>query len=270
MKRHLKLLHILGLLAAFLPFLLQCGSASDGTSQSTAKTALTGEISNLDTEAKLFELGGQEVDFSAAGFEGGTEDDLADGEDVEVEGSLAEGEVIEAEAVKFEDNNDVEAGKIKIKADVDAVDSEMGTITLRGLQPLIFKADAATKLVSFNSLAELASGDHIKIKAIMDGFSGQLTATEIKLMNMLPKGKISIKAEIEEIDMTAGTLKVAGVSIDFAQIESFFLERGIAVDVAAVLGGASAGDEISIKGSINLSTGAVTLEEIKVKNEGIL
>ncbi|MBI2092248.1 MAG: hypothetical protein HYT75_04555 [Deltaproteobacteria bacterium] len=241
MKRHLKLLHILGLLAAFLPFLLQCGSASDGTSQSTAKTALTGEISNLDTEAKLFELGGQEVDFSAAGFEGGTEDDLADGEDVEVEGSLAEGEVIEAEAVKFEDNNDVEAGKIKIKADVDAVDSEMGTITLRGLQPLIFKADAATKLVSFNSLAELASGDHIKIKAIMDGFSGQLTATEIK-----------------------------GVSIDFAQIESFFLERGIAVDVAAVLGGASAGDEISIKGSINLSTGAVTLEEIKVKNEGIL
>lgn len=269
MKRHLR--YLAGLTVMLLPFISQCGGtsgggASDGMSQTLAKTALSGAVSDLDLETMSFELDGQEVDFSNATFEGGTEDDLANGEDVQVEGSLGSDNVLSAVEVKFEDEADMEAGKVKIRANVDAVDAEVGTITLQGLQPLVVKVDATTtQFVGLGSLAELASGNHVKIKAVIDGASGQLLATQVKLKHVQPKEKIAVKVDVENIDMTAMTLQVAGMVLEFAQIENFFLERGITISIADILSGAEIGDEVSVKGSLDLSTGAIMLKAIEVE-----
>ncbi len=160
------------------------------------------------TSAQSFSLGSIAVITNAdTEFEDGSSADLGLGVRVEVEGEFNEDGVLVADEVEFE----IESN-IRVRATVEAVDAEAGTITICGVT---FNANLNTRfddkseaeLTTF-SLANIEAGDTVRLDSFRSA-DGSLTATHIRREN--PHDSIELQDVATAID--ANSLSILGVSI---------------------------------------------------------
>jgi len=160
------------------------------------------------TSAESFSIGGIAVITNAdTEFEDGSAADLGLGVRVEVEGEFNEDGVLVADEVEFE----IES-TIRVRATVDAVDVEAGTITICGVT---FNASLNTRFddksdarLSTFGLANIEVGDTVRLDSFRTA-DGSLTATRIRRED----SRDSIELQDVATAIDADTLSILGVTI---------------------------------------------------------
>ncbi len=168
---------------------------------------LKGLVKNLDTSATTFQIGNQTIDYSAANLDF----TLKDGQVVEVksrDGFDGNGTLLASE-IELEDEDgkrlEAEAGaELEIEGVITAlVDPQNGRIEVNG-QPVQLALDD-TGL----DLTNLQAGMRIKVEGRVDE-NGVLVVEELKRK---PKAELEIAAQVEAVDVAAGTLTLLGQTI---------------------------------------------------------
>ncbi len=174
---------------------------------------LKGVIANLDTANQTFTIGPQTIDYSGANLDLGDLADLADGLFVEVKSTTgfdADG-VLVASKVELEGDGkrEIEApeGKeLEIEGVITAViDPQNGIVEVNG-QRVQLSASTEGEGLDLNNLA---AGMKVKVEGKVNA-DGILVAEEAKAK---PKAELEIAAQVEGVDVNAGTLTLLGQTI---------------------------------------------------------
>jgi hypothetical protein len=167
------------------------------------ETEIEGFISDTASLVSMnqFTLGsGQVIRISAATlFVGGARTDLAVGMKIEAEGPIVGG-ILMAEKISIKDN-------IRINANVTAVDTTAGTITILGLR---VGFTSGTRLGNFTDPATLV-GKNVEIRGILTATG--LVATRIDLKNAVPAVTAFIRGPVSAVS-PPNSLTIAGLVIN--------------------------------------------------------
>ncbi|HYL01119.1 MAG TPA: DUF5666 domain-containing protein, partial [Steroidobacteraceae bacterium] len=169
-----------------------------------------GLITNF-MSATQFDVGGQAVTTtSSTMYTNGTASDLANNVKVEVEGMLNSSNVLVASSIRFEHN-----GAVELQANVTAIDTTAGTLTLLGVQVSVnsmtrFEDNSSAQVQMF-SLSNVSVGDTVKVRGFENPVgSGMVVATSLER-------EPPMTTVIVQGPFTAGTspdFMVLGITID--------------------------------------------------------
>ncbi len=207
---------------------------------------LEGVVSSVNADKTEFVLNGQTVLVdSGTEFENGTADALTVDAKLEVEGTLnADGKLV-ADEIKFRHE-----ASIKIRANVEAIDTTAGTITVLGqtvfvnsLSMLIGKQDDEVK--HDFSLGTLAVGDSVDLHIAIE--NGMLVATKLE-----HDGDIGTTMDVK---LQGPVTAISGTQVTIA---------GITVELSALLnmGSVQVGDTLEITGLF--SNGVLTANTAEI------
>lgn len=168
---------------------------------------IEGLVSNYNVDVSTFDIQGQAVDASSATL---FPDSLVlvDGITLEAEGPIVDG-VLKAEKIKQKGN------KIKVTASISAIDLDNETISFdfNGTE-IVVRVNAQTEMEDLNenriTIADLAVGDVVKIKAFNDGTS-TINAYGLEISEST---EVGVEAAIEAFDAVNNKLTVLGVEFD--------------------------------------------------------
>ena len=170
---------------------------------------LKGVIANLDTAAQTFTIGQQTIDYSGANLDLGDLTDLANDLFVEVKSTQGfSNGVLIASKVELEGDGkrEIEApeGKeLEIEGVITAViDPQNGIVEVNGQRVQLSASTEGEGL----DLSNLAAGMKVKVEGKVNA-DGVLVAEEAKGK---PKAELEIAAQVEAVDVDAGTLILLG------------------------------------------------------------
>jgi hypothetical protein len=176
---------------------------------------------------------------------------LADGVKVEVKGTMSSG-VLVAEKIQAERESNIEAtGTV----DSSAVDAASGTFSLDGIlftvtSSTIFRDESAANVEHF-SLADLATGDPLKVNAYLDG-TGKLIASKVERAEHAVQTSLQAPVSAKATDQ----LTMLGLTVDISGIT-------FAPDQAAFLASITLNSTvIKVRGSVSGSTFTATQASI--------
>jgi Domain of unknown function (DUF5666) len=212
--------------------------ANDSGAETNDALRVGGPIRNLDFAAKTFTVDGLAIDATAAAFENGTVNDLAQGRRVRVYGAYA--------------NSKLNATRIKfVKNQGDALVELTGAITdfvsassfkLRGVPVNA----SGTSIVFVNgTAADLVLGANVKIQGVVD--SNQVKPSTITFVTVPGRGLggpslviNELEGGVYEFDAAAGTFKINGTVVKIGDTTRFEgvrenLRNGVKVEVYGTL-----------------------------------
>ncbi len=174
---------------------------------------LRGVIANLDTTNQTFTIGPQTIDYSGANLDLGELTDLANDLFVEVKSTAGfdDNSVLIASEVELEGDGkreiEVPEGKeLEIEGVITAViDPQNGIVEVNG-QPVQLSASTEGEGLDLNNLA---AGMKVKVEGKVNA-DGVLVAEEAKAK---PKAELEIAAQVEGVDVNAGTLTLLGQTV---------------------------------------------------------
>ena len=220
-----------------------------------------GFITALRLANNEFDLGSLTVRFNnATQFRRGSSSDLALNREVEVEGSIDDQGTLIAREIEFEAHDAIE-----IEAFVDAVDINAGTVDLLGITISVNAntriRDKRDDIPDFN-ISDIAVGDFLEIRAVED--AGTYAAG--RLERDKADNDISLQGFVDAIDVSANTLTLESVVVDFSSPSVEFEEvNGSPLSKDAFLSALSIGSLIEVKGSYNGSS--ILAEELEFEDD---
>jgi len=153
-----------------------------------------------------FTLGTTEVQAANAVYLGGTIDEVAVGQKLEVEGTIS-GNVITASKVKFK------AG-VRIESNVVVVSGS--TLTLDGLPGITVSVNGQTEFKKVADLAGLAKDNNVRIRG-RQGAGNTVIATEVEFRNAKPDSKVTLQG----VEQSAADpfITILGTTIDTSGLQ---------------------------------------------------
>jgi len=153
-----------------------------------------------------FMLGTTEVQAANAVYLGGTKDEVAVGQNLEVEGTIS-GNVITASKVKFR------AG-VRIESNVVVVSGS--TLTLDGLTGITVSVNGQTEFKKVANLAGLAKDNNVRIRG-RQGAGNTVIATEVELIDPKADTKVSLQGVVQSA--ADPVITILGIPIDTSSLE---------------------------------------------------
>lgn len=203
-----------------------------------------------------FRVGTVEVRVSGATvFVGGEAQDVVVGTELDVKGSLAAG-VVTARVVEFEAN-------VRIEADIASIAGDL--IACKGLPGLVVRVDALTDIDGdAKSLADLVSGDHIRVRARVAGAS---TVVAEEIVETSADTTLEFLGPVDASPVPSSPVfHMLGVAIDTASIRDgdFESPSGAALDRAGFFAFLTPGRLVAVKG--DLSGGEAVWDQADLKD----
>jgi hypothetical protein len=163
--------------------------------------SIEGILSSYGT-ASVFNVGTQQVQLgSTATIVGGVLADLVNGVKVEAEGHTVTGGVLTAEKITIEEN-------IRIETNAETA----GSANVLGKTVAI---NSGTRLTNLASSTTITAGDGLRIRGFINRDGATITATRLeKLSNSVAANKIILQGPVKNIDATAHTFSILGISIN--------------------------------------------------------
>jgi len=192
----------------------------EGFDDDVDEAEIKGVITDYDNEKKTFKLLGQKIDASGARLEP-VSLVLANDITVEAEGRMFEGVLI---AHKVEQKGN----KIKIQAELSAVDEDAGTVSFRfNGTDVSIRVHAGTEIEDDDTgddltLSDLKAGHFVELEAFGEG-PGVINAVEIERMVPDASDEIRIVAPLEDsnFDGTDGSVRLLGITFDLSTVTQF-------------------------------------------------
>ena len=153
-------------------------------------------------------LGMTEVQGANALYLGGTIDEVAVGQKLEVEGSISNN-VITAAKVKFQD-------AVRIESNV-ASKPNATSLTLDGLPGITVVVNSQTEFKNVADLAGIAVGNNVRIRG-RQGAGNTVVATEVELRSVTPDNKVSLQGVVQS-PATEMFITILGIKIDTAGLQ---------------------------------------------------
>lgn len=224
----------------------------------TAKAEVEGFVTSLT--ANGFVISGQTVVVNAATvFVGGVAAELVVGVKVEAEGPISGG-VLTATKVAFKDN-------VRFEADVATVNAGAGTLTLAGLPGITVQVSALTQLKDVASLAALAPGNHLRIKA-RPGPGNSVLAIELERRSVSADSRVILEGPVSAVGGTS-TLTILGVVVNTATVpdSEFKNLADVPIGRAAFFAAIGGGTNLAVKARGTLGAGgAVTWQQMELED----
>jgi Domain of unknown function (DUF5666) len=183
-------------------------------------------------------------------YEGGLPEDVVPGTKLEAEGPISNG-VMTAVKVSFRDN-------LRFEGDIATVGA--GSVTLAGLPGITIQVNALTELDGVGSLAGLAAGNHLRIKA-RPGANGSVLAMELELRSQSSDSRVILQGPI---DGSGTSRTVLGIAIDLNGISQFRDLADAPLTRDAFSTAASAGTLVKVRG--DRSGASVDWDEIELED----
>ena len=205
-----------------------------------------------------FMLGTTEVQAGNAIYVGGTIDEVAVGQKLEVEGTISNN-VITASKVKFKDS-------IRIESNISSKTGN--TLTLQGLPGITVSVNSQTQFKNVSDLAGLTSGNNVRIRG-REGAGNTVIATEVELRDDLPKTDVDLQGPVQ--DVSNPNLTILGVQVDtsvntsgFSDPDDFQGQNDQPIGRAAFFDVVTVGTLVKVKGRLNGAV--VTWREAELEN----
>jgi hypothetical protein len=167
-----------------------------------------GTVSGLDAGAQRFDINELEVDYSAAQLEDFPAGGPADGDLVEVHGTLDVGGTLVASRVERKDQT--LPGDDDDHADLEGLVTRFVSATDFDVAGQPVTTNTATEFRK-GTAANLALGVNVEVEGDFDG-SGRVVADKIEFRRAAD-AEIRIDAFVDDVDSSAGTLVVLGVTV---------------------------------------------------------
>jgi len=157
-----------------------------------------------------FMLGTTEVQAANALYLGGTKDEVAVGQKLEVEGTIS-GNVITAGKVKFQD---------AVRLEGNVVSKPISTMTLVGLTGLTISVNTQTEFKGgITNLADLNTGNHVRVHGRQDT-GNSVIATEVERTDITPKDDLILQGVVQAATNFM-SVTILGVDMSTANVENF-------------------------------------------------
>lgn len=225
-----------------------------------AKAEVEGFVTSLT--ANGFVVAGQAVVVTASTvYEGGLASEVVVGTKLEVEGPIVGG-VLTATKVSFKDN-------VRFEADVAAVDGSAGTVTLAGLPGITVQVNANTELRNVASVAQLAVGNHLRIKA-RPGSGTTVLAIELERRSTSPDTRVILQGPVSGVTGTS-SLTILGITVNTGGVaDSEFKDLndvpiGRTAFYAALTGAAPATTLVKARGTLGAGN-AVAWDQMELED----
>jgi len=222
-----------------------------------AKAEVEGFVTSLTPNG--FVLAGQTVVVNAGTvFVGGVASEVVPGVKLEAEGPIAGG-TLTATKVAFKDN-------VRFEADVASVNVGAGTLSLAGLPGISVQVNSLTQLRSVASLAGLATGNHLRIKA-RPGPNNTVLAIELERRSVSPDTRVILEGPVSAIGGTT-SLTILGVTVDTSTVPNSEFKNlsDVAIGRTAFFAALGASN-IAVKARGTLGAGgAVTWDQMELED----
>ena len=189
-----------------------------------------------------FMLGSTEVQAANALYLGGTIDEVAVGQKVEVEGTISNN-VITASKVKFKD-------AVRIESNV-AADPIGNTLTLDGLPGITISVNSQTEFKNVANLAGLATGNNVRIRG-REGVGNTVIAMEVELRDTNSNIDIDLQGAVQAVSNP--NLTILGVQVNtngFSNPDDFQGLDDQPIGRAAFFNAVNVGTLVKVKGRLN-------------------
>ena len=189
-----------------------------------------------------FMLGTTEVQATNAVYLGGTIDEVAVGQKLEVEGTMSNN-VITASIVKFKD-------AVRVESNV-AADPIGNTLTLDGLPGITISVNSQTEFKNVANLAGLVTGNNVRIRG-REGVGNTVIAMEVELRNPDPNVDIDLQGAVQAVSNP--NLTILGVQVNtssFSDPDDFQGVNDQPIGRAAFFNAVEVGTLVKVKGRLN-------------------
>ena len=189
-----------------------------------------------------FMLGSTEVQAANALYLGGTIDEVAVGQKLEVEGTISNN-VITASKVKFKD-------AVRIESNV-AADPIGNTLTLDGLPGITISVNSQTEFKNVANLAGLATGNNVRIRG-REGVGNTVIAMEVELRDTNSNIDIDLQGAVQAVSNP--NLTILGVQVNtngFSNPDDFQGLDDQPIGRAAFFNAVNVGTLVKVKGRLN-------------------
>ena len=225
---------------------------------SEEKTELEGIITRFVTLTD-FDINGQRAATnSQTTYEGGNSSDIVENLKVAVKGTMAFDGTVIAKKISIRKPN-----KIKIKANVQAIDLIKGTVKLLGINVLVnsitILKDSSNSRDRYFGLQRISLGDHLEIAAYLDG--NNIVATRLEREEA--DTEVLLKGPVEAL--MSPNLAVLGVTIQTDTNTTFENTAGNTINANAFFNSVSLGDLVKVKG---FSSGNIIIASSVQKKDG--
>lgn len=170
-----------------------------------------GRLQNLDRTQARFMLGDLEVDYSDSIFENGTRDELAAGVQLRLLGGDFAGDSFSPERIRLEPAREPEAG---VELSREGIIRTFSSVSHWQLGDLTVDASGAQISGDESSLAQ---GVRVSVSGTVDA-EGVLQAEQLRL---LPAGRNRVRAQVEAVDVEAGSLDILGQTYFITELTVF-------------------------------------------------
>jgi cytoskeletal protein CcmA (bactofilin family) len=159
--------------------------------------------------AGQFTLGTTQVQAANAVYLGGTIDEVAVGQKLEVEGTIS-GNVITASKVKFQD-------AVRLEGDVVSIPTA-NTLMLDGLPDItVSVVTGQTELKNVANLAGITVGNNVRIRG-RQGAGNTVIATEVEFRNAKPDSKVTLQGVVQS-PLIPPSITILGTTIDTSGLQ---------------------------------------------------
>ena len=157
--------------------------------------------------AGQFTLGTTQVQAANAVYLGGTIDEVAVGQKLEVEGTIS--------------NNVITASKVKFKAAVriesNVASKTANTLTLEGLPGITISVNSQTEFKNVANLAGISVGSNVRIRGREEA-SNTVIATEVEFRNANPDSKVTLQG-VAQSPLNPPSITILGNTIDTSGLQ---------------------------------------------------
>jgi hypothetical protein len=219
------------------------------------RVELEGFVTSLLPGAGHFMLGTTEVQAANAVYLGGTIDEVAIGQKLEVEATMSNN-VITASKVKFKD-------AVRIESNV-AADPIGNTFTLDGLPGITISVNNQTEFKNLANLAGLATGNNVRVRG-REGAGNMVIAMEVELRDANSNIDIDLQGAVQAVSNP--NLTILGVQVNtsgFSNPDDFQGLDDQPIGRAAFFNVVTIGTLLKVKGRLN--GGIVTWREAELED----
>ena len=156
---------------------------------------------------------------------------------------------------------------ITVEGDISAIDPETGVIQIMGMDPgVVITINAATELrdqrgdLEVLTLADLAVGDHVKIRVTVDGE----TAVVLRLELQEARDRAKLEGPAEAIDAEEMTLEIFGILVVTDENTDFLDADGFLMTAEEFFAALQEGDEVEAEGTVQ-EDGSLLAEELQLE-----
>ncbi len=225
------------------------------------KVELEGIITDFTSQSD-FKVNGQKVNAANATFDHGTASDLALNRKVEVEGSVDNNGVLIATKIEFKSSSP-SGNNIKIKGNVEAIDTQSSTVTVMGITVQItistILKDGRDGLIQF-TISNIALNDFFEIGGFVNN-TGKIIATKLERKT---DDNDELKGAVDSKDQVNNRLVILGVAIDVSSA-TFKDINGITINANTFFTTIDTGDIVEVEGNYNSGTAIFTATKAEIK-----